>query len=347
LGLKGDSKLVPTGHNLIAWDTVPRKIMTNKPVHDALFGVAVGDALGVPVEFQSRVYLKKNPVVEMLGYHTHNQPLGTWSDDSSLTLCLAEMLCKNYDLKQLAKYFIEWYENAYWTAHNEMFDVGITTSQAIQILKNVKDPTLAGGQYEHDNGNGSLMRILPLVFYIKNMSIEKRYQIVKDVSSLTHAHIRSVISCFIYIEMALQLLKNQDKWLAFENTIKIVNEFLNKQSICSQNEIENFHRILQSPIGNKKIIPMHEYFEAEIYSSGYVLHSLEASFWCLLTSNSYKEAVLKAVNLGGDTDTTGAITGGLAGLLYGYDAIPKEWIEVLARKDDIDDLCNRLERKYF
>jgi ADP-ribosyl-[dinitrogen reductase] hydrolase len=320
--------------------------MIQKPIHSALFGVAIGDALGVPVEFKRRGYLTENPVTEMFGYGTHNQPAGTWSDDSSLTFCLAEMLINGYDLRRLATNFIAWYENDYWTAHHNVFDVGITTSQAIQFLKRGTDPTLAGGRSEEENGNGSLMRILPLVFYIKNMSIEKRYQITKDVSSLTHAHIRSVIGCFIYLEMAVQLLENNDKWIAYENTIKTVNEFLDTNPICSQAEIDKFYRILQNPIGNYEIRPIHENFEAEIQSSGYVLHSLEASFWCLLTTNSYKEAVLKAVNLGEDTDTTGAITGGLAGLLYGFDSIPKEWIEVLARKDDIDDLCNRFERKY-
>jgi ADP-ribosyl-[dinitrogen reductase] hydrolase len=321
--------------------------MIQKPIHSALFGVAIGDALGVPVEFKRRGYLTENPVTEMFGYGTHNQPAGTWSDDSSLTFCLAEMLCGRYDLQDLANRFVNWYDYSYWTPHGNVFDVGVATSQAIHSLSKGIAPTLAGGKGEESNGNGSLMRILPLIFYIKDLIIEKRYQIIKDVSSLTHAHVRSVIACFIYLEMALQLLENQDKWMVFENTIKIVNDFLNSNAICSQNEIDKFHRILQNPIGNYQIIPIYEYFEAEIHSSGYVLHSLEASFWCLLTTNSYKEAVLKAVNLGGDTDTTGAITGGLAGLLYGYESIPEEWIEVLARKNDIDDLCNRLERKYY
>ncbi len=316
-----------------------------KQIHSALFGVAVGDALGVPVEFKSREYLTQNPVTEMIGFGTHNQLAGTWSDDSSLTFCLVEMLCGKYDLQNLANHFVNWYNHAYWTSHGKVFDVGIATSQAIYSLSKGVLPVLAGGKDEESNGNGSLMRILPIVFYVKDLSIEKRFKIVKDVSSLTHAHIRSILACFIYVEMALQLLQNQDKWKAYNETVKIVNDFLDNNPICSQREIDLFHRILGNPIGNYKIMPLYECSEAEIFGSGYVLHSLEASFWCLLKCNSYQETVLKAVNLGKDTDTTAAIAGGLAGILYGFENIPKKWIDVLARKEDIEDLCNRLEQK--
>ncbi|RFS15773.1 ADP-ribosylglycohydrolase family protein [Emticicia sp. C21] len=314
-------------------------------IHSALFGVAVGDALGVPVEFKSREYLKQNPVTFMTGYGTHGQPAGTWSDDSSLTFCLAEMLCKGYDLKLLAQLFVGWYNAEVWTPHGKVFDIGIATSQAIHSLSKGITPTLAGGTGEESNGNGSLMRILSLVFYTKDLPIKKRFQIVKEVSSLTHAHIRSVLGCFIYTEMALQIMALKDKWKAYAETVKSVNDFLNNNAICSQMEIDKYHRILQNPIGNYTILPIHEYYEAEIGSSGYVLDTLEASFWCLFHTDNYKDAVLKAVNLGSDTDTTGAVTGGLAGLLYGYESIPNEWIDSLARKDDIDELGNRLALK--
>jgi ADP-ribosyl-[dinitrogen reductase] hydrolase len=308
----------------------------------ALFGVAIGDALGVPVEFKSREYLKENPVTDMIGYGSHNQPTGTWSDDSSLTFCLAESLCKGYNLGDLARRFVKWREYAYWTAHGRVFDIGIATSQAIHSLSKGVAPTVAGGKDEDSNGNGSLMRILPLAFYIKNLPIERRFQAVKDVSSLTHAHIRSVVACFIYVEMALQLIKGKGALEAYQSTKEVANDFLNNQPICSQNELDKFHRILGFHANpNYQIMPIYEHYEAEIESSGYVIHSLEASLWCLLTSNSYQETVLKAVNLGKDTDTTGAIAGGLAGLLYGFDAIPKEWVNKLAKKKEIEDLCER------
>lgn len=319
--------------------------MKNKVIHSALFGVAVGDALGVPVEFSDRKYLKANPVTDMLAYGTHNQPAGTWSDDSSLTFCLTETLAEGYSLKQLSNRFINWYENGYWTPYGEVFDVGVTTSKAIYRLKQGINPVMAGGADESDNGNGSLMRILPLLFYIKDMKIEDRFRYVSDVSSLTHRHIRSVLGCFIYIEFALQLLKCVDKYEAFLQTKDTVNDFLNNNPICSDNEINKYHKILMNPINGYDVKPIYEYTEDEIASSGYIVHSLEAALWCILKEDSFEKTVLRAVNLGSDTDTTAAITGGLAGLLYGFDAIPKRWINQLARIDDIFDLCERLEMK--
>lgn len=313
--------------------------MENRIIHGALFGVAVGDALGVPVEFRSRDYLKTEPVTDMQAYGTHHQPAGTWSDDSSLTFCLAEMLVGNYNLNKLSTHFINWFDYAFWTPYGEVFDIGITTSQAIHRLKQGVSPTMAGGENERENGNGSLMRILPLAFYVKNMTTEKRFDHIKEVSSLTHRHIRSILACYIYIEFALRLIEGEDKFKAYLQTKDIVNHFIIYNPICSTEEIEKYNRILTKSI--------QEYTEEETSSTGYVVHSLEAALWCILHENSFESTVLKAVNLGSDTDTTAAITGGLAGLIYGYESIPKKWIEQLARKEDILKLCDKLEKKYY
>ncbi|HWZ22588.1 MAG TPA: ADP-ribosylglycohydrolase family protein [Cytophagaceae bacterium] len=313
---------------------------------DVLFGIAVGDALGVPVEFLSREEIRKKPIISMRGYGTHEQPVGTWSDDSSLAFCLAESLCTGYDLKDLANRFVNWKEHAYWTPHGKVFDIGFATSQAIWNLKNRTSPLLAGGSDEQSNGNGSLMRILPLVFYLQDKNINERFNFVKEVSSLTHRHIRSIIGCFIYLEFALELLKGNNKIETFINVSKSLDAFFDKENVCSDEERFKFHRILSRPDSFYDLKPIYEYEENEISSSGYVVHTLEASMWCFLTTENYKEAVLKAVNLGSDTDTTGAVTGGLSGLYYGYDSIPKEWIDILARKTDIEELALRLEKKF-
>lgn len=315
-------------------------------IHSALFGLAVGDALGVPVEFKNRDYLKRFPVTDMMEYGSHRQPKGTWSDDSSLAFCLAESLSKGYDINDIGEKFVKWRNEEIWTPHGKVFDIGISTNQAINSIESGIKPILAGGFSEMDNGNGSLMRIIPLLFYIKDLSIEKRFDIIKDVSSITHAHIRSVLSCFIYLEYALNLLNKNDKWQAYKKMQIDVKNFLNSNAICSQREMDKFHRILELKVSDYDVQVLYELKESEIGSGGYVLESLEASLWCILTSNSYKETVLKAVNLGDDTDTTGAVTGGLAGLLYGYESIPEKWIDVLARKDDITKLCDNLFSKY-
>lgn len=302
---------------------------------DILFGVAVGDAIGVPVEFKSREEISKKPVTDMIGFGTYDQLPGTWSDDSSLTFCLAESLTNGYDIHDIANNFVRWRCDNYWTARGEVFDVGITTQQAIERIVRGVQPNLAGGFDSWSNGNGSLMRILPLLVYIMDLPIAERFAITKDVSSITHGHVRSAITCFYYLEFARKLLTGNDLYTIYHEVKAEVAAFLDTTTI-SRDEIKLFDRLLA---GNIYDAP-----ESEINSSGYVLHTLEASIWCLLTTTTYTEAVLKAVNLGLDTDTTGAVTGGLAGLHYGFEKIPEDWVLKLARKKDIDDLADRLAK---
>ncbi len=168
--------------------------------------------MGVPVEFKSRPYLRENPVGEMIGYGTYRQPPGTWSDDSSMTFCTMESLCNGYNLDDIANNFVKWRYESFWTPFGIVFDIGISTTKAIIQYKNTNDPRKSGNNDERSNGNGSLMRILPLAFYLKDYSIENRFEIISEVSSITHAHIRSVAACFIYVEMALQLINGIDKF---------------------------------------------------------------------------------------------------------------------------------------
>ena len=301
---------------------------------DILLGVATGDALGVPVEFLSREILSVTPVSGMLAYGSHDVPKGTFSDDSSLTFCLAEALTKPFQLMNVADNFVSWLNDDYWTHGGKLFDVGIATQKAIRNLANGVHPELAGGNGEDDNGNGSLMRILPLAIFLKDKPVEERYRIVQQVSSLTHRHIRSVISCFYYVEYALGLIDGTDIFTIYDNLKQSVFRFLASINV-DQQEIEHLDRLLKGDI--------YTLAEKDIHSSGYVVHTLEASIWCLLTTSTYADAVLKAVNLGLDTDTTAAVTGGLAGLLYSYQSIPKEWLNELARVKDIEELADRVQ----
>jgi len=303
-------------------------------IKSLLFGVAVGDALGVPVEFTNRELLRRRPVTDMIGYGAYrNLPPGTWSDDSSLTFCLAEVLTKGFDINAIGQNFVKWrYEN-YWTATGEVFDIDIATQQAIQRIKDSERPELARNTYVASNGNGSLMRIAPLVFYLLDKPINERFELTKQVSSITHGHVQSVIACFYKLEFARRLLINKNKFEIYNNLQEIISPYFQTISI-DQAEVAEFDRLLKSDI--------HKLTKEKIASSSYVVHTLEASIWCLLRTNNYKDAVLMAVNLGGDTDTTAAVTGGLAGLLYGYDNIPDEWIQKIARKQDIANLAERI-----
>ncbi|KAE9536111.1 hypothetical protein A1D25_03865 [Ursidibacter arcticus] len=301
-----------------------------------LFGVSVADALGVPVEFKSREYLHLYPVTEMKGYGTYNQPEGTWSDDSSMTFCLAESLTNGFNLDDIAQKSVQWMTQAYWTPHNEVFDIGIITRQSLARYIQGIPTQECGGKDVMDNGNGALMRILPLLFEVKDMPLKERFSTICAVSSLTHRHIRSHFACLYYLEFAAELLKQNDKFIAYQNVNERIASFIQEVEIS---EIEPFKRLV---LGDISHLP-----EDEIQSSGYVIHTLEASIWCLLKTDNYRDAVLKAVNLGQDTDTTAAVTGGLAGLFYGFDAIPTEWVNLLAKKDNIEKLSIRFSEYYM
>lgn len=300
----------------------------------ALLGLSIGDALGVPVEFTSRDERVKSPVTSMLGYGTWDMPAGTFSDDSSLTFCLAESLCKGFSLDNIAQSFWRWYHKGYWTATGKVFDIGNTTFLAIADYKRGVPPLQAGGKTEYSNGNGSLMRILPMAYCYQKWAFPELISRTHQVSCITHAHLRSQMACGIYISIAISLLEGEKPQTAYEKGLEKIQAIYSARKYA--NQISYFERIFSGEIAKLPV--------DEIESSGYVMHTLEASLWCLLNSSSYAEAVLKAVNLGGDTDTTATVTGGLAGIYYGVENIPEEWIEQIARKQDIINLAQRFDK---
>ncbi|WP_420153937.1 ADP-ribosylglycohydrolase family protein [Siphonobacter sp.] len=314
------------------------KSLSDSRIHGFLIGTAVGDAMGVPVEFTTRNFLKNKPVEGMRAYGTHHQPAGTWSDDSALTYQTIETLIQGLDYRILANRFLNWYLHGEWTAHGSVFDIGISTRNALDRLEQGVEPLKAGETSELCNGNGSLMRMLPLAFYFHyqqpKLSLDERFAIVRNVSSLTHGHIRSVIACFVLVSFAQELLAGKEKVEAYRTIQQSLGSF--PEQICSADECELFARILKEDLIQLS--------EKEIYSSGYVLHSLEAALWSFLTTDTYSDAVLRAVNLADDADTTGSVTGGLAGLYYGLEGIPVDWVQTLARLEDIEDLAGRFTR---
>lgn len=305
-----------------------------QPIHkntEACFlGLAIGDALGVPVEFRKRDYLRDSPVTTMTGYGVWNQPPGTWSDDSSLTFCTAESLLTGYDLNDMGRRFVRWFNEGYWGAHHKLFDIGNTTQAALNRIFYGEDPRYSG-DYEHtSNGNGSLMRIMPAALYFSKLNNNELFTVMQAISGITHAHVRSVLSCFIYACLVREIVNGKDKTEAWRHAIQNSTAFINAGGYNPE-EIKLFDRLLQNDVTLLE--------ENDIHASGYVLHTLEASIWTFLKTDTYTDAVLKAVNLGGDTDTTGCVTGALAGLYYGLEAIPAEWIDSLARQNDIRKLA--------
>ncbi len=296
-----------------------------------IYGLVVGDALGVSVEFEKR---DTYSIIDMVGYGTYNQPPGTWSDDTSLTLALMEHLGEKSDLSILMDKFVS-YRDGYLTPFGYCFDIGIATNEAIERYLSGISPEVCGGKDERSNGNGALMRISPLVFLLlKNFNLINQVKVIKKYTTLTHGHPRSIVASIIY----LFLLKDM---LFYDSLPEVLDSVQIKlEEIFSQNseyweEYENhFKEIFDKEFYHKS--------REEIKSTGYVVDTLKACLWCVGTTNSFKDAVLKAVNLGEDTDTIGAITGTLAGAKYSFESIPKEWIEKLVNKALIEEKCEQL-----
>ena len=277
-------------------------MVMNKKLYDAVIGLAIGDALGVPYEFKKRgTFLCK----DMVGYKTHHQPKGTWSDDTSMVLATLDSL-KSNDGKivptDMFERFNRWIRNSQYTAHGEVFDAGIATCKA---LKTGKPQT---GEY--DNGNGSLMRILPLAF------VPCTDDEIRAVSAITHAHRISMDACVIYVHVANRILAGED-----------INEII--PTLQYDKPFDRLHRIDQLSA-------------QEIKSSGYVVDALEAALWAVSHKSadagkekSFRSDLLDAVNLGSDTDTVGAVAGGLAGIIYGLDD-EADWVEALQNRQELE-----------
>lgn len=309
-------------------------------VLSGIMGLCVGDALGVPVELSTRAELNQNPVVGMGSFGTYNLPAGTWSDDTSMTLCLVESLSKGLNYEDIMDNFLKWINTAAFTPYGEVFGVGNGTKRALERYIRGVTPLECGGVTEKDNGNGSLMRILPLIFYLQavfglhNIQSKKAMKVIHNVSALTHGHKRSLIACGIYISIAAKVLLKKKLATAIEEGVGEAIKYYQEQA-GFEGELIYYERLFNTEAFTNTP-------GQEIHSSGYVVHTLEAAIWCLLNTKSYRDCVLKAVNLGDDTDTVAAVTGGLAGLYYGYKQIPEEWLAVIAKRDYIVHLCNKL-----
>ena len=309
-------------------------IMKQK-IYNTLYGAIVADALGVPVEFKSREELRNNPVTDMKGYGTYNLPKGSWSDDSSMTLCLAESIGRlnKIDYNDIMKNFRDWLFYSKFTPDGKMFDRGETCGMAICKSLDVNDPLVCGGNDYFSNGNGSLMRISPIPLYLfirygmEALNNEEAIEIIHNVSRLTHGHIISLLGCDIYCAIMIEILKETSKQEILQNAMSKIKELVNKHPDYNE-ALSKYERISHQNFM--------ELSEEEIQSSGYIVDTLEAAIWCFLNTDNYHDCVLKAVNLGRDTDTVACVAGSIAGLYYGD--IPANWIKAIRNKKLVDKI---------
>ncbi len=276
----------------------------NDELYRSIFGLAVADALGVPFEFKERGTFRCEG---MSGYGTHDQPPGTWSDDTSMTLATMKSIKDNngkIDVEDIRNNFLLWLNKGEFTPDGIVFDIGMSTYEALKSGVPQRD--------EYSNGNGSLMRILPLAF------TECSDDEIRAVSAITHAHRFSTEACVIYVHIVRRLLEGED--------------------------IHNIIPTLKYRKPFDRISYIDKLSVSEIRSSGYVVDTLEAALWAVshkgsciegqLAKPGYKEMVLEAVNLGDDTDTVAAVTGGLAAIICGLDCAEcGEWIDTLRYKE--------------
>ncbi len=303
---------------------------------DGVMGVVTGDALGCPVQFESREEVAAHPIEGMRGYGTFHLPAGSWTDDSSLTLALLDSIRVRggIDPDHIMGNFEDWLDNGAFTPYGYAYDIGRGTMQAILQYKRERNPLKCGGTGEGNNGNGSLMRIMPACLYscVKKLSDAAAVDVIHRVGSLTHAHLRANIACGLYYFMVKAVLEGRgtlqarlqaglDQGFAFyERTLE------DRENLACYGRLRDLAAFSALP-------------PEKIDSSGYVVHTLEAAVWSLVKASSFEQALLRAVNLGKDTDTVGAVAGGLAGLYYGYKAIPAPWLQAIQKRDRIEKMC--------
>lgn len=284
-----------------------------------LLGLACGDAVGTTVEFSPRGTFP--PVTDMTGGGPFGLQPGQWTDDTSMALCLAHSLVdhKGFNPVDQMNRYCNWINDGYMSSTGECFDIGGTVLQAIRTYQRTQDP-FSGSTDPQSAGNGSIMRLAPIpMFYA--LSLKKTIHYSGESSRTTHAADEAIECAQLFgAQLRAALLGG------------------NKQEILSGPGFKpNAPKVIA--LANAAYADKNE---QQIRGSGYVVESLEAALWCFLNTNSFKDAVLLATNLGDDADTTAAIVGQVAGAFYGVSAIPEHWLNVLAMKQEIAELALQL-----
>lgn len=308
--------------------------MTTERIKGGLFGLLVGDAVGVPYEFHDADEIPPMEHIEMIppaGFrrsHGAVQP-GTWSDDGAQALCLLDSLLTvgHFDLDDFSERLLAWYRDGLWAVDGHVFDIGIQTAEALSALRDGMRPELCGNLRPDGKGNGALMRVLPLALWHRGTDSE----LIADAHAqclITHSHLTNQVCCALYCLTARTLLGGKPFDESLAEAIRSLRQ-LYAHAPAYLEELEFRLRPDEPGIwrGN---------------GSGYVVDSLRSAFMVLHEADSYEETVKRAVALGDDTDTTACVAGGLAGILYGYDGIPQHWLGALRQKSDVDALFSRM-----
>lgn len=303
-------------------------------VWGGIFGLLVGDALGVPYEFHEKKSIPPIARIEYippLGFSRSYPDVlpGTWSDDGAQALCLLESLldCKRFCLEDFAEKILDWYENGRWAVDSTVFDVGVQTGKALTELKFGASPYKIGYLYPDGKGNGALMRVLPLALW-SLWNEEDKEALIQNAHTqclVTHGHVCNQVCCALYCLIASELYQGISFSKAYTNALENLQQY--------------YQEFPEHKYELERCISLDEGF-----GKGYVVDSLRSACMIMRQAESYEEAVKQAVALGNDTDTTACITGGLAGIYFGYKAIPERFIRDLRDKKRVEQLLERMTK---
>ncbi|WP_456686979.1 ADP-ribosylglycohydrolase family protein [Bradyrhizobium sp. P5_C11_2] len=284
----------------------------------AFIGLAVGDALGTTLEFETRD--ANPPVTDMVGGGPFNLKVGQWTDDTSMALCLADSIlaCDSLDERDLMERFCRWYETGENSCTGSCFDIGITTRKALESFRRTGDP-IAGPVDRRTAGNGSIMRLAPVALRYWNNN-ERLKDAARRQSYVTHGSAEAVDACEALAVVLAALIGGKP-------LSDVLSAFYGPFCPGVQAIMDRSWR------GKKR---------GDIRSSGYVIDSLECALWCVAETSNFRDAVLLAVNLGDDADTVGAITGQIGGAAYGLSSIPEKWFQALAWNSKLTDRADSL-----
>ena len=294
----------------------------------AMLGLAAGDALGTTLEFAPRD--AHPPVTDIIGGGPFKLKPGQWTDDTSMALCLAASLIESPDFNpadQMSRY-VRWWREGYMSATGSCFDIGRTTTDALARFER-EGVAYAGSTEPHSAGNGSLMRLAPVVLRYAHAPADA-LQRAADSSRTTHAAAEAVDACRYFAALLLGALAGVTK----EELLK--PDFAPDDSGWPAATLSP--RVGEVAAGSYKNKP-----RGDISSSGYVVHTLEAALWAFEQTTTFRNGAILVVNLAGDADTVGAVYGQIAGAYYGEQGIPPAWRECLARRSEIEGLADRLE----
>lgn len=304
-------------------------------IKDAILGLAVGDAMGVPIEYEERDVLINNPVTSMTGYGTHDVPEGTWSDDTSFALATMDSIvsCGEISFSNIADCYCNWIRSGKYTATGKIFDIDITSKNALIKYASDGDVTSCGQNGIKDNGNGCLSRMIPIAFYCyyNNLRNSEIYELVSGVSSITHSSKESILGCYIFVKYMMFLLNGKDKFASY-NMVKLVDY----KEFFDEDTIEFYNRFLKTNIGNMNV--------DDLKSDSYIVYTLETVLWIVLNCNSVVESIVGAVNLGGDTDGIAGLSGALMGIIYGISDIPSKWLSCMKKLDYLESVIIEFEK---